>query len=683
MLFSYNWLKEYVKDLPSPQKTADLLIKHSFEVEEIKKEGNDWILDVKVLSNRADCFSHLGIAGELTVALGKKKIVIVQSRFTGMKDSFKKSARGKVKIIIEEKNLCQRYTAVLLENIKVGESPIKIKERLRSCGINFINSVVDAVNYVMLETGQPMHVFDFDKISDVKSKVQSSKFKVLKKIVVRRAEKGEKIKTLDDKDYVLNENILTISDENDILAIAGIKGGKKAEVDLDSKNILIESANFDRLAIRKGSRCLGLRTDASLRFEHGLDPNLTMEAIERATNLIQWLVGGKVAEKIDFYPKPINPWQIKLYFGKVRKMLGVEIAKGKIIKILQNLNLTVVKKTKELVLVKVPTYRQDLKIQEDLVEEVGRFYGFEKISIQAPMVCLKPEERNENVFWEDRVKDILKEIGFSEVFNYSFIGEDEKDLFGFDTVDLVEIENPLSAEQKYLRPILEVDLLKNIKTNQNNFDEIKIFELGKIFNKKQGTRNKEQSLEKRMLAGIMTGNRFCEMKGVVDLLFKKLGIGGVSYVEFGNGAKIEVNKKEIGYLGGTSSKILKALRISLPITIFTFDLEKLQKLSSGENIYCPISRFPSAMRDLAVLVPVKTRIVEVIYKINQSGGVIIKEVDLFDIFEGGNISQGKKNLAFHIIYQANDRTLSPEEINEIHAKIVKGLEKEAGWEVRK
>jgi len=678
MLFSYNWLKKYVKGLPDPQKTADLLIKHSFEVEEIKKNGNDWVLDVKVLSNRADCFSHLGIAGELAVALGKKL-----PAFVPLKAGLRRGKGGKFKVVVEEKNLCRRYTAILLENVKVGESPIKIKERLQFCGINSINSAVDAVNYVMLETGQPLHVFDFDKVSDVNFKVQSSKFKVLKKIIVRRAKANEKITTLDDKEYKLNESILVIADEEEPLAIAGIKGGKKAEVGSGSKNILIESANFDRLAIRKGSRSLGLRTDASLRFEHGLDPNLTMEAIGKAVNLIQDLAGGKVTGGIDFYPKPVNPWRIKLDIEKVGKILGVEITEERIIKILENLNLAVVKKNKDSVLFKVPTFRQDLKIQEDLAEEAGRFYGFEKISIQAPMVYLKPEERNENIFWEDRAKDILKEIGFSEVFNYSFISEDEKDLFGFNSADLTEIENPLSSEQKYLRPILEVSLLKNIKTNQNNFDEINIFELGKVFRKIKTKNEKCKITEERILTAMMTGERFCEMKGVVNLLLKKLGIAGASYEEFENGARINVNQSAVGCLGGILPRILKALKISRPLTIFTLDFEALQKLSSEENNYCPISRFPSAMRDLAVLVPVKTKIAEVIAKMKQFGGVVTKEIDLFDIFEGDNISQGKKNLAFHIIYQSGDRTLSPEEIDEIHAKIVKGLEVEAGWEVRK
>ena len=698
MVFSYNWLKEYIK-LPKPEKLAELLTMHAFEVEEIKKVGKpphhnkskrrgakktksalvwcggkDYILDIDVLPNRGpDCFSHIGIARECA-AFTNSRLKIPKFK---LKEDKNLKTRDFVAVEVKNKNDCLRYTARVIANVKVGPSLKWIQERLKVCGLRPINNIVDATNYVMLETGQPLHAFDLDKISN-------------KKIIVRRAKNGEKIITLDNKRYNLDEDILVIADVKSPLAVAGIKGGKKAEIDKKTKTIVLESANFDSRVVRKGSKKLGLKTDASWRFEHGIDPSLTETGINKAAEIIQNIAKGKITSGlVDFYPKKVLPKKIKLDYRYLTKLLGLKIERKDVKQILKRLGFKIIKEEHPILIVEIPTFRLDISLPEDLIEEIGRIYGFQRIPAAFPIVSLIPPKINFEIFWEDITKNILKESGFTEVYNYSFIGEKEAEVFK----GAVEIENPMSVEQKYLRPSLIPNLLKNVIDNFRYFNEIKIFELGKIFIKKQETRNKKQTEEKRMLSGLITGDAFYQAKGVVDSLLNKLGISNIWYDEYKptpeqskisiwqkeRCAEIKVDGQEIGFLGEISPGIFKKTKV----VIFDVDFEKLIKLCSEEHEYQPISQYPAAIRDLAVLVPLDVKVVDVLNKINVAGGALVRDVDLFDIYEGEGIVQGKKNLAFHIIYQAEDRTLKSKEIDKIHQKIIKILEENPEWEVRK
>lgn len=669
MLFSYNWLKEYVK-LPKPEKLVQVLTMHAFEVEELKKIKGDYVLDIDVLPNRGpDCFSHIGIAREIA-AIENCKLKIENYK---LKEDKKLKTRDFIAVEIKDKKDCIRYTARVITDVKVKESPKWMQERLKVCGLKPINNIVDAANYVMLETGQPLHAFDFDKISN-------------KTIIVKRARNGEEIITLDNEKYKLDKDILIIADKDGPLAIAGIKGGRKAEIDKKTKTIVLESANFDPRVIRRGSKKLGLKTDASWRFEHGLDPNLTELAINRVSELIQDMAKGKVASGlVDFYPQKVQPKKIKLDLSYVEKLLGVKISAKEIKKIFDRLGF----KCKGNI-VEVPTFRLDISLPEDLIEEIGRIYGYEKIPASLPIVFLISPKRNLEIFWENMTKDILKELGFTEVYNYSFIGEKEAKIFGYEGKGIIEVENPMSKEQRYLRPSLIPDLLKNVVDNFRYFDEIKIFELGKTFINKGQT-------EKKMLSGLIAqkkgGDEFYRLKGVVDSLLNKLGISDIWYDEHeatpeqskisiwqsGKIAEIKIGNDEIGFLGEISSKILKNGKA----IVFDIDFEKLTKLCSEEHEYQPISQYPAAVRDLAILVPMDIKVVDVLNKINIAGGVLVRDVDLFDIYEGESIAQGKKNLAFHIVYQAEDRTLKSDEIDAIQNKIIKTLEKDPNWEVRR
>ncbi len=672
MVFSYNWLQSFFgKRLPKPEKLAELLTMHFAEVEGVKKAGSDFVLDIDVRPNRAsDCFSHLGIAREIAAIIDTK----YQIPNTKLIEDKRLKVKDFVSIEVRNKTACPRYAARVVVGVKVGLSPKWLQERLKVCGLRPINNIVDIANYVMLETGQPLHAFDGEKLAG-------------KKIIVRFAQNREKIVTLDEERYDLDENILVIADAKKPIAIAGIKGGKLPEIDKKTKIVVLESANFNPQAIRRASKKLNLKTDASLRFEHGIDPNLAGSAINRAASLIQKIAGGKTAQGIiDIYDKKVLPKRIKLDLDYVERLLGIKISVKEIKDILNRLNFQIMEVRLLYILVVAPTFRLDISLPEDLIEEIGRIYGYEKIPAAFPITALAPPKRNLDIFWEDIVKNILKEAGFTEVYNYSFIGEKEAKIFG--KTGLIEVENPISLEQKFLRPSLIPNLLKNIEKNFREKAEIRIFELGKIFQAPKS--------EKRMLTGVITGEAFYQLKGVIDLLLQKLGISSIYYDEHRptpedskisiwqprKCAEIKIDGKEIGFLGEISSKILEESKTP-KVTVFDIDFEELSKLVSEEHEYRPISRFPAAVRDIAILVPRQVRVEEVLNKIETTGGLLVRDVDLFDIYEGEELPEGKKNLAFHIIYQAEDRTLSSKEIDGIQGKIIKALEKNSEWQIRK
>ncbi len=666
MLFSYNWLKEYVK-LPKPENLAEVLTMHSFEVEQVKKVGRDHTLDIDVLSNRGhDCLSHWGVAREISAILDKDLEPLKRKRLKKEKGEI-----GLINLKIKCRKLVPRYSAIVVEGVKVGSSPKWLKEKIKSVGLRSINNIVDLTNYVMLEIGQPLHAFDYDKIQGHQMNLRESK-------------KGERIVTLDDSSHTLDRGMLVIEDKNRLIDLVGIMGGKLTEIDSKTKNIVLQAGNFDRQTIYKAVKKLNHRTEASNVYSQGIDPNLTISTLERTYFLLTKLGGGKIVQIIDLYPKKVQPKKIKLDLSYVEKLLGIKISTKEIKNIFERLEF----KYKGNI-VEVPTFRLDVSSQEDLIEEIGRIYGYEKIPSTFPVVSLIPPKRNLEIFWENCVKDILKEAGFTEVYNYSFIGEKEVETFK----EAIEMENPMSSEQKYLRPSLIPNMLKNLKDNFRYFDEIKIFETGKTFIKKQAG----EAEEKKMLTGLIAQKKgkdeFYRLKGIVDLLMNKLGISNVWYDEHkptpeqskisiwqkGKSAEIKVDSQEVGFLGEISSKVLKEINV----VVFDIDFEKLTKICSEEHEYQPISQYPAAVRDLAILVPLNIKVVDVLNEINTAGGVLVRDVDLFDIYEGEGIPQGKKNLAFHIVYQAEDKTLKSEEIDKIQNKIIKTLERSPDWEVRR
>ena len=677
MVFSYDWIQSFFKSkLPSPQKMAEDFVMHSFEVDEIEKRGSDWILDIDVLPNRGpDCFSHYGIAREYAAISGRK----ISKKEAKLSETGKK-AGSLVSISIEDKNDCPRYSARIIEGVKVGPSPKWLQQRLEACGLRPINNIVDATNYAMLETGQPLHAFDFDKL----------KGKGKKEITVRRAKQGEKILALDDEEYVLNKNVLVIAGPEEILAVAGIKGGKSSEIDGRTKTIVIEAANFNPTVINKGSKEIGLKTDASVRFEHGLDLKMAEIGLDNAASLIADTAGGEVLSgRAELFLQKAFPKTIRLDLSYLKSLLGVEIKSKEAEKILSNLGFKT-SFSKGALTVAVPSFRLDVSLPEDVIEEIGRVHGYEKIAPVFPETAMIPPQKNEDAIWEDVCKDLLKSLGFFEVYNYSFISEKDLKNFRFNS-GVLELKNPLSQEFKYMRPSLIPRLLDNVRENSKYFGEINIFELGKIYSKGKVS-------EKRCLAAMLfqksgKDEQFYKAKGVVDWLLGGMGISEVWYREcrsFGRlfchpkkCADIMVSNEAVGFLGEISSSLQEAKGVSGKTVAFEMDFEKLQNISTQEAVYQPVSKYPAATRDLAVLVPFGTKVESVLNRINAVGGPLIRDIDLFDIYEGKELPEGKKSLAFRVIYQASDRTLSSEEIDSLQENIIRDLEKDPEWQVRK
>ncbi len=661
MKFSYNWLNSFFKeDLPQPEKLAEKLMMHFFEVEGVEKKGDDFLLDIDILPSRAsDCFSHLGVAGEIAVILEKKVNFPEIESDDGDLES--------VKVEVENNHLCPRYVLRVIDGIKVGETPEFIKKRLEICGLQSVNNIVDITNYVMLEMGQPLHSFDGEKIAE-------------DKIIVRNAEPGEKIETLDDDKYKLDESVLVIADEEKPIGIAGIKGGKGSEVEEETSLIYLEAANFEAKTIRRTSKKLKLRTDASARFEQGLDPELAEKASKRAAQLFEEYAGGKTVGRVDFYPQKRKPGKLKLSLSNLKSVLGTDIDKARVKSILKRLRLNP-KVENDSVKVTVPTGRNDLQLEEDLIEEVGRVYGYENIDPKVPRAALTGPETNYDIFWEDRARDVFKSLGYNEVYNYSFINVKTKKLFGFND-NLIEMENPVSKEYQFLRPSLIPGLIKNVKDNEKKFRNINIFEIGKVFGK--------ENEEKRKLSGLKTTD-FRDLKGDMDVLLERLGVGKASYKTIKNKksfwspelAEIKVKQETVGLVGKISKDFLKGMKIESQIFLFQIDMDQLAALASEKKQYERISRFPTAVRDLSALVPKRINYEEFVSVAENAGGELLVDVDLFDLYEGEKIPEEKKNFGIRLFFQAEDKTLSKEEINELLEKIISTLEKKSGWEVRK
>jgi len=649
MKFSYNWLQSIIiKKLPNPKELADIITIRFFEVESVERLKNDWIIDIDVLPNRAgDCLSHIGVAKEIAIILNSK----IRKEALKLRE-VSRNAKDLVSVEVLDSLNCNRYTARVMINISVAESPKWIKERLESCGIQSINNVVDIANYVMLEMGQPLHIFDLDKLSN-------------KEIVVRMSKAGEKITTLDNNNFVLNKNILLITDNKDPLAIAGIKGGKKAEIDLKTKNIVIESANFNRTSIRKTSAQLKLRTDASLRFEHGLDPNMTNIAIDRTAQMIQEICSGQIAKGIiDIYPNKNKPKKIDLNLTKVQKVLGITIKADKIKKIINDLDLKIISSKKDNLLIEVPTIRQDITIAEDIIEEIGRILGYDKIKSELPSLPITLPIKNKDFFWKNEIKELLKSAGLTEVYNSSFLSQEQFETFKY--VDLMEIEKPATIDQQYLKPSLIPNLIKNIEFNSKFFEEIEIFEIGSVFSK---------SREEEHFAVALKNKTFFDAKSILELVAGRMNLElSFKLTEnnlFDNSAEVFLGSEKIGILGYNSN-----------LSIFEVNFDKMKKLAVNKRQYCPIPKFPESSRDLAIIVPKEITYENIVNEIKKANIRLLEDISLFDIYSDDKLPKESKSMALRLIYRAN-RTLTSEEVNEMHSKIIKHIEKNNNWIVRK
>ena len=690
MKFSYTLIKKLAPAVKSKKDLVEKLNEFAFEAVDLN--GNSF--EAALPANRySDAASHIGIAREISAIYGKK----FESPVFNLKSSNGGGpAKANFKVLIEDRKLCSRYMGQYFENVKIGISPKWMRDILEKCGLRPINNAVDAMNYAMLETGQPLHAFDYDKIAQAQ-------------IIVRRAKKGERIVSLDDKNYELNENILVIADAKKPLAIAGIKGGKTAEIGTNTKRIIVEAANFAGANIYRASKSLKLATDASLIFSHNISPVLAEIGLNRAKQLLEEIAGVKAGKAVDVnYAKP-GKKVIKFDVEKFKKLIGVDLNAKACASYLEKLGFEIIQNTKypeaeprtnsfgiirgrqvrygagkiqNTFFVNVPAWRRDISIFEDLAEEIARLYGYNKLKSQPPKIYIHPSGFEDQIVFKDKIRKVLTGFGFDEVLNYSFIGDDDLSRNPAWKNELLELENPISSQTKYMRPSLAPNLIKNIDSNFRFFDNIKIFEIGKVF---------YGNAPEKLNLGILIASKkdkqiFFELKGVIENMFK--GIGLVDYMmpepakgdwvnDFAGNLisseilKIESEEKTIGYLGRVDYSGAEAVLAEI-------NLDILLELVEEEHEYRPLSKYPSIMRDVSVLVSPAVKVGKMMMFIQQSDLKYIEDVDMIDEYE----LNGKRSLTFRIIFQAEDHTLKEKEAGDEMEKIKKLLKSKFGAKIR-
>lgn len=638
----------------------------------------DAMMEIKVLPDRShDALSHVGMAREICALEGR--------RFISPQEKLKlpKISKGKLSIKIEDKKLASRYIGVVMENIKIMPSPMKYQLMLQKFGNNAINNIVDMTNLVMLEQGQSMHAFDYDKLN--------------LPVSVRAARKGEKIKLLDEKTYELSSEDIVIADAKGAIALAGVMGGWDSAVSENTTKILLEAAQFNPVNIRRTRTRLGIRTDASDRFEKGISSELAEQGMIQAVQIVEML-GGKVTAMLDVYPGKSKSKSILLNLEYVKKLLGVDVPEKESKNILENLGCKVVKKGKSFQ-VEAPAARLDIQTQEDLIEDIGRIFGYEKIKPLAPLAHVQPAKPSEIGSFEREVKGILKGLGFSEVLNYSFYSR--KDAESAQLKDMhLELENPMNPDQELVRTSLVSGIIKNVAHNLKYQKGVKIFESGRTFHSGKNILPEE----KRMLVGAVVldgkenkkANSFFEAKGIVHHSLEGLGIDDFYYdsidgisedtlITFwhqGRTAQIKIigTHDKVGYVGEVSPLVLAEFGIQERVVLFEFDLENLMQISEKEMEYAPIRKYPVMERDISMVSNESLKVDDILQVIQEAGGKMVIDADLFDIYD---FEDGSTSFAFHILFGADDRTLQSAEADSLMQKITESLEKELKVKIRK
>jgi phenylalanyl-tRNA synthetase beta chain len=672
----------------------------------------DTIFDLEVTPNRPDCLCVIGIAREVA-ALTEQEVRLPKSDY----EEEEQSIDALVSVNIAAPDLCPRYCASLITGVTISSSPVWLQQRLKSYGMRPINNVVDITNYVMLENGQPLHAFDYHKLKG-------------QKIIVRRAEKGEVMTTLDEVERTLDEDVLVIADGEKPVAIAGIMGGLESEVTDETTAILLESANFARATIRRGARRFQLNSEASLRFEKGLSRELPLVALKRATRLFQELANGKVAKGVvDVYPGKVKPKGILVSTEGVKRLAGLEVGIDEIVRVLtslgfecsQNVIASEAKQSPQ-ISVTTPYWRSDISCAADLVEEVVRIIGYDKIPTTMLSSTLPEQEPSPRFELRERIRKIMVGLGFQEVLTYSLTSLEKLRKLSLELgSEPLKVANPMTKEQEYLRPNLRAGLLATLAHNQK-VDEggIKVFEIGKVFlpqhpsviaspsspslrgaqAAKQSPRaENELPWEREILCALLSGTKsdlswrgekgeldFFDAKGVAENLLRGLRItaefkpGSDQNLSPAESAEIITDGDRIGVLGVLHPRVAQAFELSGTVCLIEIDLERLLTRPIGEKRYTPIYRFPAVSRDIALVMDEHTsyRQVESIIR----NFPLVTEVTLFDLYTGEQIPQGKKSFAIRIVYQSPEHTLTDEEVNQVQQKMLDKLNQELGADLR-
>jgi len=637
---------------------------------------NDVVFEYEVTSNRVDCFSVIGIAREAAATFGKKFVPPVVKE-TGNSEK----ASDYVSVEIEDKDLCKRYVGRVVKNIKIGPSPEWMKRRLSACGIRPINNIVDITNYVMEEFGQPMHAYDLDTIAG-------------NKIVVRRAKDGEKFQTLDEQERTLDSSMLVICDAEKPVGIAGIMGGENSKITDDVKTLLFEAACFDGTNIRLSGKKLGMRTDAQAKFEKGLDPNTAMDAINRACQLIEELGAGEVVGGcVDAYDVVNQPVRVGYNVEKINKLLGTDIDEATMIGYFKAIDLDVDEAKKELI---VPTWRQDVNCLADVAEEVARFYGYDKIPTTLPSGSATAGKLSFKLKIENIARNMAEQFGFSEAMSYSFESPKVFEKLRFEQDDVLRnaivINNPLGEDYSMMRTTPLNGMLTSLATNYNRRNkDVRLYEIANIYIPKALPLTELPDERTQFTLGMFGAGDFFDLKGIVEEFLEKVGMKGLetydpnagkTFLHPGRQANIIYDGTVIGYLGEVHPDVADTYGIGERAYVAVIDMPIIVASANFDTKYTGIAKYPAVTRDISMVMDKTIMVGQVEEVIRKCGGKLLEECKLFDVYEGAQIKEGCKSVAYSISFRAKDRTLEEQDITTIMDKIVRNLEK-MGIELRK
>ncbi|HJX11117.1 MAG TPA: phenylalanine--tRNA ligase subunit beta [Candidatus Binatia bacterium] len=692
MKFTFNWLKEFVTFKAPPEKLAELLTMAGLEVESLtplrepETNQSDWLFEVAVTPNRGDCLGLAGLAREVSVLTGGQ----TKTAPVGLHGKEPDIAK-RISIQIETPRLCPRYSARIVDGVSVAPSPAWVRVRLESCGIRSINNIVDITNYVMLETGQPLHAFDLDRLP-------------ARRIVVRTAGGQRKFTALDGVERELEAEDLLICDGEVPVALAGVMGGVDSEVTAETRSVLLESANFEPTAIRRTAKRLALHSEASHRFERGVDPEGTVAALNRAVYLIGKLAGGTpVAGVADRYPRKPRASTLRLRLERVEKLLGVRVEAGQAEKLLKSLGLNARREAKQKRITVVSSARRpDLSRETDLIEEIARLHGYEKIPTTLPPLR-SGGKKDYRLAWERRMRSFLAGEGFVEVINLPFTTETLNHSFvGLweDAPTPVAVMNPLAKENAEMRLSLLPGLIENLRLNlAQKAETFYAYQLGKSFR----AGSDDESEERQCLAGVIFGARprvglrhgdtatpgFLDCKGLVEGILDLLHVQApvtwsletIGILHPGRAAALHLAGRKLGRLGQMHPDVCDEFGLP-PFVAFELDFDGLLEYAPRQIAARSLPRFPSVERDFAVVVDRDFPSRQIVDWIKNRGETLIEDVSVFDQYMGPPIPEAKKSLAYKVSYRAEDRTLTDSEVNSLHQTLVEQIGQLFGAQLR-
>lgn len=638
-------------------------------------------IDNKSITHRPDLWSHLGFAREISAIFGRE---MKFSLNTALEQTFKNTES--LSVTIENPEACSRYSGLVVKNITIKESPDWLKAKVSSIGMRPINNIVDITNYVMAELGEPMHAFDRNKLKGG--------------IIVRMARKGEPLKTLDGQVHELTPDDIVITDKSGPVALAGVMGGEDSEIDNNTTEIILEAANFNPVKIRKTAGRYNLRTEAAIRFEKSLDPEVCRTAIIRSYELIKKLIpeAEAVTEMVDAYPVRPQKISVNTNTGFIRRKIGSDIDDQTIRNILTSLNFEITSSGGNDLSIAVPGYRAtgDISIPEDIAEEVGRVYGYDNIIPKPPYVPCMPPVKNEKRLFERQIKLILsRDHRLTEVSNYSFVGEDLLNRIRYNEDKELRLQNPISSEQDRLRRSLIPNIFSNIELNQRYYESFRIFELGRVYLKKD-RKSPDLALEETMITGaVYTKNpgapMFYSAKSIAVDLIEQLHIKNVRYepaqkdlppyAHPARSMSIIIDNEPAGLIFEPHPKVMENFSLKGGAAMFDLSLDRLLQSTKLENSFTELQKFPDVPFEISVLADKHTYIADIHSIIKKTNKDLIRSIDVISIYEGSPVPEGMKSISFRIIFRKKDSTLSPQQIDELQKKVVDALNK-GGYKLR-